>query len=359
MKNKKILVISPEPWGINFVSKHHYALELSKENTVYFLNPPSSPRGSRMDITVTEENEKLFLVSYRNLIPRLNQIPFLLQNRMYRIQAIKIQDYLEIAEFDLIWSFDPYRFYDQKVWKAEKRLYHCVDFHFNAKHEGIIIKSSDLTVVISEIMNDHFQNIPTRFSPIGHGFDPNYTLEEVEVPGSKKLKAFYIGNISGLLAFRRLIQLAQAHPEIDFILIGPHQFKDNKNPFSSIENIYLTGEINAELIPSYLKYSSINLLLLKDRKGVPNSNSHKLMAYFDSGKVTLSDHLIDYENADNSLILLAKDAANFSKQFNEVISNIESHNSTEKQKIRRQFASNNTYSEKLKKISNLLYFENS
>ncbi len=40
--NKTILFISPGPWGINHVSKHHYAIELAKiGNDVYFLNPPS------------------------------------------------------------------------------------------------------------------------------------------------------------------------------------------------------------------------------------------------------------------------------------------------------------------------------
>ena len=44
LKNKTILIISPERWGTNFVSKHHYALELAKNNNVYFLNPDGTEK---------------------------------------------------------------------------------------------------------------------------------------------------------------------------------------------------------------------------------------------------------------------------------------------------------------------------
>jgi hypothetical protein len=44
LSGKNILLISPESWGQNHVSKHHYATELSKNNKIYFLNPPSSKK---------------------------------------------------------------------------------------------------------------------------------------------------------------------------------------------------------------------------------------------------------------------------------------------------------------------------
>ena len=41
LRNKTILIISPQAWGKMFLSKHHYAIELAKRgNAVYFLNPP-------------------------------------------------------------------------------------------------------------------------------------------------------------------------------------------------------------------------------------------------------------------------------------------------------------------------------
>ena len=42
LKNKIILIISPNFWGDIHLTKHSYALEISKLGAnVYFLNPPS------------------------------------------------------------------------------------------------------------------------------------------------------------------------------------------------------------------------------------------------------------------------------------------------------------------------------
>ena len=41
LTNKTIIIISQLDWGDMFISKHHYAVELSKlGNTVYYMNGP-------------------------------------------------------------------------------------------------------------------------------------------------------------------------------------------------------------------------------------------------------------------------------------------------------------------------------
>ena len=48
--DKRILIISPEPWDHIPVSKHHYARKLAKlGNRVYFLNPPGQQNSLRED----------------------------------------------------------------------------------------------------------------------------------------------------------------------------------------------------------------------------------------------------------------------------------------------------------------------
>ena len=68
--NKKIIIISPESWGINFVSKHHYAKELAnKGNEVYFLNPPSD----KNELINIEKN--LYVINYKNILRGINKLP--------------------------------------------------------------------------------------------------------------------------------------------------------------------------------------------------------------------------------------------------------------------------------------------
>ena len=43
--NKKILIFSPQPWNFLYISKHHYALELAKQNDVWFISAPEKDMG--------------------------------------------------------------------------------------------------------------------------------------------------------------------------------------------------------------------------------------------------------------------------------------------------------------------------
>ena len=40
IKGKNIIIVSNEPWGDIWYSKHHYAYELNKTNQVLFIDPP-------------------------------------------------------------------------------------------------------------------------------------------------------------------------------------------------------------------------------------------------------------------------------------------------------------------------------
>ena len=90
MKNKIILIISPEAWGNNYVSKHHYAKYLSKNNTVYFLNPVYKSTFfpfKKIDVSVISKTKNLHIISYTNVIPRLNSMPKKIQEHFYQKMA--------------------------------------------------------------------------------------------------------------------------------------------------------------------------------------------------------------------------------------------------------------------------------
>ena len=72
IQNNSILLISNEPWGDIWFSKHHYANELSANNDVYFIDPPkgwslSSLFSNQLEIEVI--NERLKVVRYSNSLP--------------------------------------------------------------------------------------------------------------------------------------------------------------------------------------------------------------------------------------------------------------------------------------------------
>jgi len=362
MENKTILLISPEAWGTNFVSKHHYANYLAKHNTVYFLNPVTNstinPLG-RVKVNTNNINKNLVQVNYQNLLPRLNSLPKFIQKYIYKKQAQQIQKALNIVKFDIVWSFDPFRFCNQKVWCSDKTIYHTVDFHPKSKYESEIITSSSITFSISKhIPSKHITN-KNNIQIINHGFDNIHVVNDgINIPGENIIKAVYVGNVGNLLDKNRLNKLAINYPKIDFILIGPSSNSNlsiisNKDNITYPNNVFLLGEIKASLIDLYLKKCDINLLILKKREGIQNINSHKLMHYFYSGNITISDFLLDYKN--NSILNMAQTEQDYNVLFSEVIKNLNNYNSNELKEKRKQFAISNSYDKKIEEISKLLY----
>src|SRR5450755_3125876 len=69
LKNKTILIISPQAWGQMYISKHHYAITLAKlGNTVYFLNPPeleNAKQAREIEISKSYTHHNLFLIDHR------------------------------------------------------------------------------------------------------------------------------------------------------------------------------------------------------------------------------------------------------------------------------------------------------
>ena len=361
MKNKTILLISPEAWGTNFVSKHHYANYLAKHNTVYFLNPVLgsivNPFGNvKAEIKPIKDN--LFQVNYKNLLPRLNTLPKFIQQFIFKRQAKQIQTALNIMKFDIVWSFDPYRFWNQTVWGTDKTIYHTVDFHPKAKFENEIIKSSKHKISISKFIPSDLITKVENISVVSHGISISNELNKnIKLPGNNILKCIYVGNVSNLLDVDRINRLVEQNNTVDFILIGPTKKSNISNTNVDTtrfnKNIFLLGELSSNLIQSYLSKADICILLLKDRGSIKNINSHKVLEYLYSGNVVLSDGLLDYKG--NKIIESVWSKGDFNEKFKEIIQNIDFFNSNELSKKRKDFAIQNSYDNKIEEISTIIY----
>ena len=120
--NKNILLISPEPWGELMVSKHHYALELANRNKVFFLNPPGHREG------LGQVSDNLVVVDFVSKIRGIRMLPQLLGAKLIA-RDLKILEDLVQVKFDIIWNFDPSRFFDLSAIKQVLRIAHIVDLN--------------------------------------------------------------------------------------------------------------------------------------------------------------------------------------------------------------------------------------
>jgi hypothetical protein len=364
VKDKKILVISPEKWGNNFVSKHHYANYLSKQNEVYFLNPPnafSKKNLGQVKCKTNSINSNLIIVDYVNLLPKLHQLPKTLQNTTYKKQAKQIQKYLNIEEFDIVWSFDPYRFWNLKNFSSLKYIYHCVDVH-HAKYENACAKSADLIVLVSYFFLEKFVEFKHKLVT-GHGAHViSKPIEPLVLPGDNKYKIGLIGNFfSTNLDYDQLLRIAEATTnKADLVLIGPIE-NNNLGGSSSAEveskisalkkmnHVHFLGALHPDELNQYLVKMDIHLILYKDFKR--NINPHKLIQYLATGNTVMSSHIFDHEiYPDNSIYQIENRDAGI--EVNKLIYKLTFWNSDKLKNVRMDYAKNNDYDSKIKEIIN-------
>ena len=353
---KCFLIISPESWGNNFVSKHHYAAELAKRGSkVFFLNPPN--KGFSVSAT---EIDNVYQVNHPAMLKGLRFLPVFVQKQLVRLRFRKLFELIN-TQPDVIWSFDPSILYHFDVLPSEiVRVLHIVDLTqcFNLKwavpsSHIQIANSKPIEIALSEFSNEVFR--------ITHGVSKKNLEKQhpkVKLPGDNQLKAVYIGNLAiKYLDWELVQQLAEMHEDVDFIFIGPRQ-KSNlsakglnskiEGDLTSNKNFYFLPPIPSGSIPSYLEQADILLLCYKFTQYPDQlANPHKLMEYLASGRPIMATYTSEYE--DKELFPMAKSIYGFLEGFSRLKCKLSTFDS---QKA-KDFAHSNSYENQLKRINDI------
>ena len=343
--DKNILLISPEPWNHLFVSKHHYAIELSIDNCVYFLGPPSKEWSVRRT-----KYDNLWEVKYPSFIPGLRYFPSFIQKYFIKQKYLQLQKHLNV-QFDCIWSFDNSVFYDFSfLTESVYTISHVMDYSQNFQLEKAA-RTAKLCMGVSQNIVDLLKPYNSNTFLMPHGIALNRTrLASVSLPGTKKIKAIFAGNLDRKHFDKEiLLTLAKKHTEVDFIFYG-----SGGKHWERISNIFYEGVVESELLLNYLNQADVLLLPYKF-KGYEKelTNSHKVLDYLRSGNVIISSYLEDYKER-LDLLEMAKTEEDFFSIFGKVISNLQVYNSPERILIRKHYASQNTYSQRILEIEKLL-----
>lgn len=350
------------------MSKHHYANYLAKNNKVYFLNPvvksKFNPFG-QIDVELEKIDNNLIVVSYLNLLPKLNNLPKIIQKWIYKRQARQLRIAIN-KKIDIVWSFDPNRFYNQKVWGAGLCIYHTVDFHYTCKNEKEICKSSDYIFGVTPLVIETISNYSDKIYRVGHGADlDGFEIDKtIKVPGNNSIKACYIGNFHKQIDYGVLYTIATQNNNIDLILIGPtidsnlstgkQIDREIYNKLKILDNIYFIGSVPSNKLMSYLVKCDINLVLFKKEHEITHCSPHKLMAYFYSGNITLSNYIDEHKDTSSDIIIMEPDILKIPKIISEIAKDIEKVNSPKLKLKRKNFAKKNSYDNKITYISNII-----
>lgn len=366
MKGKCIYILSPEPWGTNFVSKHHYASLLSENNEVYFFNPPSN-RNKIFDI-----KKGLKIVDY-SLPKGINRMPRFLRVVIQSILAKRLMQQRVLPNPDIIWSFDPYVFQDLSVFnKRATKIYHSVDVH-QTDLELFCVTNADVVFSTADLILDRFKGMPTPMFQINHGLALHFLDEDirpVELPGdSHNIKVGYVGNLNyPFMDYETLYKILREHCSINFYFIGPNsasnlldkpKYLEDVERIKKLDNVFLLGAKPSSELPAYLNKMDAFLMCYRAEENIAHmANPHKILEYLSTGKVVVT-HYIDQYKDRSDLIEMVRSNVDLPSLFSKVVANVEVYNTISKVIARKLYAQENTYTNQLSKIETILKSINS
>lgn len=360
LKNKNILIISPESWGISFLSKHHYALILAElGNRVWFLNAPHNPTiGLSKEIT-EQTFGRLHLLN--DITPKgIRFMPKFLQKIIMR----RLMNRLEKAagaKFDLIWSFDNSRFFHLDCFDSYS-IHHVVDLQmdFNLREACM---SADLCLGVTSEIASRMKLFNSNSHLIRHGWRQPIDVISKLQPNSDRPRAVYLGNLL-MKSFdaELMLRLAKTYQNCDFILIGStttnHLTRDvdferlaTLALLKACPNVKFIGELFYDEAFATINVCDI-MLLMYFNFNRPFDNSSKLMSYLSTGKVVVSNPVSEYSNTD--LLCFAADRDSFIELFGRVVSDLDFWNSNKKTTERKNYVQQYSYSNLISEIDSLI-----
>jgi hypothetical protein len=372
LRNKKVLIISPQPWGKMFVSKHHYAIELARRvNTVYFLEPPVANRKPFIKMVPVDAVPSIILVQYSTAFNLNLRFHFRgLFDRLMRMQVKKICRVIN-QKLDIAWCFETNLFSDLSWFKAKINIFHVVDPVSN-KHQIAVANSANLVFGVSEKILAPFRSSKTPAYFINHGIALTYLQSAKKAAGSlvgylrpEKAHVGYVGNLlRGPVNYKIIRQIISTHSNINFHFWGNDEVKKDTADESAAfvdflkfqQNVFLHGQKPPDqLVKEIIDMDAFILVYVFIEGESDQSNSHKLLEYLSTGKVVISSFVDTYKN-DYPLICMTKENndAEFPSLFNKVLSELEVFNSCALQQKRIEIAVENSYDNHINKIENIL-----
>lgn len=358
LHGKNILIISPEAWGVSYLSKHHYALELAKHNKIWFLNPPHSPvsKSEFQDLP-----ESLYLLNDRQL-PGMRHLPQRLQRLLITRQYEKLENKAGV-KFQVIWNFDNSRYFHHDCFYDAYTIHHVVDEHMNYNFAAAS-RSAELCLGVTHHITDELKKHNTHAHFIDHALAPFQFatgIRSYKKPG--RTTVAYTGNLLlQVLDLQLLIELATEFTTTDFLLIGSFE-KNHLNvgkkaepsehieKLKSLKNVVLTGELNFCEAFSIAAEADVQIVPYFNTT-TPMTNSSKLPFYLFNGNVTVSNTFTEHKHHD--LLRMASGSSEFRALLRDTLDNLAYWNSDDMREKRRSYALQNTYEKRIEFIDQLI-----
>lgn len=375
LRNKTILILSPQAWGQMYISKHHYAIELAKRgNKVFYLNPPGEGHIDNKPVSVTSLPfaAGLHLVTHKLYFPY--NLKFHAQQLFHWLMKKQVRKIHKAIgnTIDIIWSFDLNNMYQlDEIGKKSIKLFHPVDEPLN---ETAILAGNGADILFSvtrEILHK-YEHLKRPMHFINHGvadifLSSRNTFNETRNP----VRVGFSGNLLRKDLDRDiLLKIVHENPDVIFEFWGSYSSKQSNiggtndiqtlNFIASLRafsNVILHGSVATDQLAKAIHNMDAFLICYDVKKDQSKgTNYHKIMEYLSTGKVIISNNVTTYyEQPDLIRMVYSRESnSELPGLFSNTMKNLHQHNSPELQRHRTEFAINNTYSKQLDRISHIL-----
>jgi glycosyltransferase involved in cell wall biosynthesis len=359
MNCSHVLIISPERWNGQFVSKHHYAIALASSGCkVYFVNPPMSGL-SECEIKKVTGYEGVFEVDAPQVASGLRFYPKLLRRLLEKRWLERLERKIGNV-FSTIWLFENSRFFDMSFAGNRLKIYHQVDLNqdFQVKTAA---KTADICFSTTDFICKRLQTCNSKVYKIHHGLSvvrdsPDLSVSMMKNFMSAKAHVGYIGNLDiCYLDVPLLSGLVKNFPDVIFHFVGNYR-RDERlySACSDASNVIWWGQVKSGFIPEIINRCDILLVAyLAEAYREQLASPHKMMEYLASGKTIVATYTDEYKDKRHLLEMVDR-TSDFPGVFGRVVEQLGLYNSAEKKTERIEYALAHSYDRQLDKIMNLL-----
>jgi hypothetical protein len=352
LENQNILIVSNEPWGNFWYSKHNYAWQFSKKNKVYFLNPPgkfSLFNVFNNKLKVEKITDSLFSITYKNILPvKINVLRRI--NEWYILNKLRRWYETNQVKDVLFWTFDPIRLSSPEQLKPAKVVLHAVDHYlFTYPSESILSRKADCIICVSDIIAKSYRNYSDNVYVIPHAI-PDDEFLPVKAERSGNLNGIFVGTIDERLDFQYTAYIAQKFPEVHFKFIGKTTAPKGISVTLAYKNISFESEKPFSELKNFIREADF-CFLFKDLKHPGNNiSSHKMLQYFAQGKPIFSTKLEQYSKICD-LLYMENDKEKMAEIMDNYFRNSEDSSLVQK---RIDYAKQHSFNSTIDKIEKLL-----
>jgi len=364
-RSKRILILSPQPWDHNLISKHHYARALAKKNEVIFMTPPTVGFSQRSSIYTPDPSlPQLRVLTLHISLP--DRARFYVKRFFKTMNEWVSARWLNrnYREVDLVIDFGCYnQLNNLHAFSARKKLFFPVDDIEQIQPQD---RGADLLLTVSTEIQRKYQQAGLPMEFINHGLaedfvnqaTENSSLKSTDNSVSRKtLRVGYSGNIYiPYLDKEVLLSCIRSHVDCEFHFFGVAEPLNQAERawldlLKGEKNVFLNGRQKPSKLAASLQQMDVLLVCYKpDYRNYHGENTHKMLEYLSTGKLVVSSHISYYERF-NFLWMAEKDK---NTQLVDLIDRVKRDHAILNDHVRRQhqveFALANSYEQRCNEI---------